>query len=285
MPTWLPWPDSTCDGVRATQEGALLRLTLANPETRNAQTPALWRRLAQVGKHLPAEIRVVLINAEGPSFSAGLDRRMFTPAGIPGEHSVRDLATAPAETADTWIAEFQTAFTWQQHCDAITIAAVQGHAIGAGFQLALACDLIIAADDAQFAMREVPLGLVPDLGGSRRLVEFVGSQRALLSCATGAPIDADTAQQWGLASRCLPGLDLAQSAQALIEQLLSTPVSSLRAIKGLVSQATSRSRQDQLATERSLQLGLLRELAAAFVPEEGAGEADRILPTSTPGDR
>ncbi|MFM8351488.1 MAG: enoyl-CoA hydratase/isomerase family protein [Actinomycetales bacterium] len=283
MPTWLPWPDSTCDGVRATQEGELLRLTLATPQTRNAQTPALWRRLAQVGEHLPADIRVVLIDAEGPSFSAGLDRRMFTATGVPGEHSVRDLVTAPATTADAWIAEFQSAFTWQQHCAAITIAAVQGHAIGAGFQLALACDLIIAADDAQFAMREVPLGLVPDLGGSQRLVEFVGSQRALLSCATGATIDADTAQQWGLASRCLPGLDLERTAQALIEQLLSTPANSLRAIKELMSRATSRSREDQLATERSLQLGLLRALAAAFVTEKTTPGSERNAPNSTPG--
>mgnify|MGYP006276897823 CR=1 FL=1 len=278
MPTWLPWPESTCDGVRATQEGALLRLTLATPDTRNAQTPALWRRLAEVGQNLPPEIRVILIDADGPSFSAGLDRRMFTPTGVPGEHTFLDLASASPEVADGWISEFQSAFTWQGNCAAVTIAAVHGHAIGAGFQLALACDLIVAANDVQFAMREVPLGLIPDLGGSQRLAQLVGPQRALLACATGSTINAEMAAQWGLAIPCLPGLDLEGTAMTIIDQLLSVPQSSLRAIKVLMHQALGRSRADQLSLERTLQLDLLRERVQAFT----AGSTDRSPSGSTP---
>lgn len=266
MPTWLPWPDSCCDGVRATQVGELLRLTLVTPDTRNAQTPALWRRLAEIGEVLPTGIRIVVIDAEGPSFSAGLDRRMFTPEGIPGEHTFLDLASADSKTADQWISEFQSAFTWQQECAALTIAAVQGHAIGAGFQLALACDLIIAADDAKFSMREVQLGLIPDLGGSQRLTNLVGSQRALWACGTGAPIDGPTAAQWGLATSCVPVDELAASTQHLVDELLRAPRNSLRAVKVLINSATDRSKVDQLQMERSLQLGLLRDLAATLKP-------------------
>ena len=266
MPTWLPWPDSSCDGLRATQAGEVLRLTLVAPGTRNAQTPALWRRLTEVGTCLPPEIRVVLIDAEGPSFSAGLDRRMFTPEGIPGERTFLDLASAPTEAADGWISEFQSAFTWQRECPAVTIAAVQGHAIGAGFQLALACDLILAADDAKFSMREVQLGLIPDLGGSQRLNNLIGVQRSLWACATGAPIDGATAAQWGLVTACVPAHDLATSAQKLVDDLLSAPRNSLSAVKGLINGAGGHTKDEQLRLERMLQIGLLRELAAALKP-------------------
>lgn len=281
MPTWLPWPDSTCDGLRVSQEGELLRLTLATPETRNAQTPALWRRLTEVGQALPADIRVILIDAEGPSFSAGLDRRMFTPEGLPGERTFLELATAPFEVADSWITEFQSAFTWQMECDAITVAVVRGHAIGAGFQLALACDLIIAAEDAQFAMREVPLGLIPDLGGSQRLADLIGTQRALWACATGTAIDGATAALWGLAISCVPADGLGAAAQQLGEQLLGLPRHALRAVKPLINQAASRSRSEQLATERSLQIGLLRHLAASLAPES-TSQSHEAPPRQTP---
>ncbi len=266
MPTWLPWPSDTCDGVRVEHQDALLRISLASPENRNAQTPALWRRLAEIGQNLPTQVRVISVEAQGPSFSAGLDRRMFTPDGIPGERNLIQLASAPSGTAHDWIAEFQSAFTWLAECPAISIASVQGHAIGAGFQLALACDLILAADDAHFAMREVPLGLVPDLGGTQRLVRLIGTQRALWACATGQQISGSTAAQWGLAVASSPADELAAMTRDLVDQLLSAPPSALRAIKPLITGASERSREEQLQVERESQLALLRELTGFPVP-------------------
>ena len=87
----------------------------------------------------------------------------------------------------------------------VTIAAVQGHAIGAGFQLALNCDMRVLADDAQFSMAEVTLGLVPDLGGTKRLTELVGPSRALEICVTGRRIPAAEADRIGLATAVVPG--------------------------------------------------------------------------------
>ncbi|BFO20398.1 hypothetical protein SHKM778_67860 [Streptomyces sp. KM77-8] len=154
------------DGVRLTVDDAIATVTLTNPAKRNAQSPALWRALTEVGRLLPGSVRVVVLRGEGKSFSAGLDRQMFTPEGIEGEPSFIDLARRDDAALDATIAAYQEAFTWWRRSDIVSIAAVQGHAIGAGFQLALACDLRVVADDVLFAMRETSLGLVPDLTGT-----------------------------------------------------------------------------------------------------------------------
>lgn len=154
------------DGVRLTVDDAIATVTLTNPAKRNAQSPALWRALTEAGRLLPGSVRVVVLRGEGKSFSAGLDRQMLTPEGIEGEPSFLDLARSAEAGLDATIAEYQEAFTWWRRNDIVSVAAVQGHAIGAGFQLALACDLRVVADDVQFAMRETSLGLVPDLTGT-----------------------------------------------------------------------------------------------------------------------
>lgn len=154
------------DGVRLTVDDAVATVTLTNPAKRNAQSPALWRALTEAGRALPGSVRVVVLRGEGKSFSAGLDRQAFTPEGFDGEPSFLDMARGPEAELDATIAEYQEAFTWWRRNDIVSIAAVQGHAIGAGFQLALACDLRIVAEDVQFAMRETSLGLVPDLTGT-----------------------------------------------------------------------------------------------------------------------
>ena len=137
------------------------------PAQRNAQTPATWRGLAEIGARVLADdaVRVVVLRAEGPSFSAGLDRAMFG-AGIDGEPGLLGLAAMGDEALDVTIDGFQQAFAWWRDERVVSIAAVQGHAVGAGFQLALACDLRVMADDVALAMREPSLGLVPDLGGT-----------------------------------------------------------------------------------------------------------------------
>src|SRR3954462_10128444 len=80
------------DGVRLTVDDAVATVTLTNPAKRNAQSPALWRALAEAGRSLPGTVRVVVLRAEGKSFSAGLDRQAFTPEGFDGEPSFIDLA-------------------------------------------------------------------------------------------------------------------------------------------------------------------------------------------------
>ncbi len=251
-------------GLLFSAEPPVARITLHRPATRNAQTPATWRALAALGASLDTELRVVVLAAEGPSFSAGLDRRMLDGSGIPGEPSLIDLATLEPAALDDAVAEFQAAFTWWRESPAVTVAAVAGHAVGAGFQLALACDLVVCAEDAQFAMRETSLGLVPDLGGTGRLVDAVGYPRALEICATGRWVGAREAVDLGLAVTAVPVADLAAAVDDLVAALLAAPAGALRETKGLLRAAVHRGEDEQLAAERAAQARRLADLARAL---------------------
>lgn len=208
-------------------------------------------------------MRVVVLDAEGPSFSAGLDRRMLDGAGPEDEPSLADLAALGAPALDRTLAGFQAAFTWWRRSPAVTVAAVGGHAVGAGFQLALACDLIVCAEDAQFAMREVSLGLVPDLGGTGRLVSAVGSARALEICGTGRWVGAREAVDLGLAVAAVPSGELTAAVDDLAAALLAAPPGALRETTQLIRDAGGRSEDAQLAAERAAQARRLAELAGS----------------------
>lgn len=205
-------------------------------------------------------MRVVLLRADGASFSAGLDTAMLT-TGIDGEPGLAELAALDDPDLDTAMAGFQEAFTWWRDPRVVSIAAVQGHAIGAGLQLALACDLRVLADDAQLAMRETSLGLVPDLAGTKPLVDLVGYSRALEICTTGRWVAAEEAVALGLASLVVRREELDQAARDLAAALLAAPAAAVRATKELLLGAAGRTHAEQQAAERGAQAGRLRDLA------------------------
>ncbi|MGM9330347.1 enoyl-CoA hydratase/isomerase family protein [Streptomyces murinus] len=249
------------DGVRLTVDDAIATVTLTNQAKRNAQSPALWRALAEAGRLLPGSVRVVVLRGEGKSFSAGLDRQMFTPEGIPGEPTFTDIARRDDAGLDATIAEFQEAFTWWRRNDIVSVAAVQGHAIGAGFQLALACDLRIVADDVQFAMRETSLGIVPDLAGTHPLVGLVGYARALEICVTGRFVGAQESVSSGLANLAVAGDELDGAVRDLTAALVAAPRDAVVETKALLSGAAGRSYDEQRSAERAAQARRLRDLA------------------------
>lgn len=249
------------DGVRLTVDGPAATVTLTNPAKRNAQSFALWRALAEAGRALPGSVRVVVLRAEGVSFSAGLDRQAFTPEGLDGGPAFGDLARSSDAELDATLASFQEAFTWWRRSDVVTVAAVQGHAIGAGCQLALACDLRVAADDAQFALREAAYGLVPDLGGTHPLVAIVGYARALEIVATGRFVHADEAARIGLANLVVPRADLDAATADLTTALLAVDRGTLIETKALLQGAAVRTYDEQRAAERAAQGRRFRELA------------------------
>ncbi len=249
------------DGVQLTVEDAVATVTLANSAKRNAQSPALWRALTETGRLLPGAVRVVVLRGEGKSFSAGLDRQAFTPEGFDGEPSFLDLARGTDEALDAEIAAYQEAFTWWRRNDIVSIAAVQGHAIGAGFQLALACDLRVCADDVQFAMRETSLGLVPDLTGTHPLVSLVGYARALEICATGRFVHAGEAERIGLANVVVPLTELTAATEDLAAALLAAPRDAVIETKALLRGASGRTYEEQRVAERAAQARRLRDLA------------------------
>ena len=237
-------------------DGAVARVALDRPDKRNAQRPEMWQALASFGDSLPESVRVVIVTGNGPSFSAGLDRSMFGQLGS-------DLDAGDDSFLET-IASYQAGFAWLRRPEFISVAAVQGHAVGAGFQLALACDLRIVATDAQFRMAEPSLGLVPDLGGTQVLVDLVGYSRALEICATNRSVSGADAERIGLANLCVPVEELSSAVDDLVAALTAPVHDAVTMTKALLLGARDRPYQQQLLAERQAQLTRIRALAAGL---------------------
>jgi enoyl-CoA hydratase/carnithine racemase len=251
-------------GLRFSVDGPVARVVLDRPEVRNAQTPAMWRALAEFGRSLPDEVRVVVLSGEGQSFSAGLDRRLIMGENDQGEEPLLSLGAKPTEEVYEIVAEFQAGFSWLRNPNIVSIAAVQGHAVGAGFQLALACDLRVLTPDAKFSMREPALGLVPDLGGTQPLVQLVGYSRALEICATTRWVEAAEAKELGLANIVVPAEELAATVKDLTDAILTPLAGAIRETKALLLGAADRPYADQLKAEGAAQERRLKELLKTF---------------------
>lgn len=240
-------------GLRLVVDGAVATITLARPERRNALTFSTWRTLARIGEALPADVRVVVVRGEGPAFSAGIDLRLFSEEGVPGEDALR-----PRD--EEGIHRLQEGYLWLRRPGIVSIAAVQGHAIGGGFQLALACDLRVVADDVKFAMKEPALGIVPDLTGTKPLVDIVGVPRALELCLTARTIHAGEAERLGLAELVVPVAELDKAVEDLVAAILAVRPETAAATKRLLRAAPGNTLEEQCAAERAEQLPLLRAL-------------------------
>ncbi len=233
-------------------DGQVATITLARPERRNAMTPAIWHGLAAVGAGLPDEVRVVVVRGEGPSFCAGIDLNLL--AGTSDE----TVARAQDPDFEQQVAGYQAGYLWLADPRIVSIAAVHGHAIGAGFQLALACDLRILAEDAKFCMKEPALGLVLDLTGTKPLVDIVGLPRAIELCLTARTVTAAEALLLRLAELVVPRAELDAAVDDLVAALLATDAAAARATKALLRQAQGHTREQQAAAERRAQATLLR---------------------------
>jgi enoyl-CoA hydratase/carnithine racemase len=185
---------------------------------------------------------------------------MFTPEGVPGAPGILALANGPAHESTARIAAWQRAFDWQCRPDVVSIAAVQGHAIGGGFQLALGADIRIVADDVQFSMKEPALGIVPDLGGTKRLVDLVGYARALEICLTARPVGAEESLRIGLVNQVVPAAELDGAVTQLVTALLAVNRDAAAETKALLMGAARRTQHEQQAAEREAQYRRLRSL-------------------------
>jgi enoyl-CoA hydratase/carnithine racemase len=165
------------------------------------------------------------------------------------------------ENISETIERFQRGFTWLRDPRFVSIAVVQGHAIGAGFQLALSCDLRLVGDDVQFCMKEPALGLVPDLTGTKPLVETVGYSRALEICATARVVGAAEALEIGLATVVCPVPELDEALADLVGAVTAPAAGAVRETKALLLAASARSLDEQRRYEREAQIRRFRELA------------------------
>ncbi len=160
----------------------------------------------------------------------------------------------------------------------VSIAVVQGHAIGAGAQLALACDLRVCAEEATFSLPEAVLGLVPDLTGTSTLVQAVGYSRALEMCLTGRRVGAAEAHATGLANAVVPAAALERTVAELVGAILGPAPGRSRETAALVRRAAAADTEGQDAAERAAQVRRLHAFAAR--PAPGTGTVDAGLRSS-----
>ncbi len=255
-------------GLRYELEGPVATITLDRPEVRNAQTPTMWRALARLGEEIADDVRVVVVRGAGQSFSAGLDRAMLSSGGGDGQETVAGLLAMDDEQMAATIDDYQRGFTFLRDPRFVSIAAVQGHAVGAGFQLALSCDLRVVSEDAQFSMKESSLGLVPDLTGTKPLVESVGYARALEICVTARMVGAAEAVGIGLAALAVPPDQLDATVADLAAALTAPAHGAVSETKALLLAASGRGLEEQRRFEREAQVRRFRELARLMAGQD-----------------
>jgi enoyl-CoA hydratase/carnithine racemase len=212
------------------RRGPVAWLRLNRPAKRNAQTRGMWDELRGVGAELVGDpgVRCLVVTGEGSSFSAGIDLREL--AGGDGDlpSAGHGSGRADQDPLVAMIGQIQTAFTWIPAAPFPSVAAVNGHALGAGLQLALACDLRVLASDALVGLIEFRWGLLPDLGGTEWLPRIVGAARARELVLTAARVDAEEALRIGLANRVVAPDELEVAATELAGTLAAQPPLAVR---------------------------------------------------------
>ena len=248
-------------------DGPVHRLTLNRPARRNALTPGLARALAEALDRVEdsGEAELVVLRGTGGHFSAGLDL-----------HWLRSLGELPA-VADLQrgLADFQAAVLAVVRCPVPVLAVVEGTAAGFGLDLALACDLRLAARDASFTSAFARMGLVPDGGSTFTLPRLVGVGPALRLLLAGETIDAARAQAIGLVDEVVDPAQVEAEVAAIATKLTAGATSSARAIKRLVRAQEVGALEQVLATEGAAQLQALqgpefRRRLAAFAAKAAA---------------
>ena len=234
-------------------DGAIARITLNRPDRLNSFTAAMHEELRDALGKL-GEARVVVLTGAGRGFCAGQD--------------LNDRAVAPGETVDLgetvqqcWNPLIRTLTSLPQP----VIARVNGVAAGAGANIALACDIVVAARSAKFIQSFSAIGLIPDSGGTWALPRLVGQARALGLALTGEPLPAEKAAEWGLIWKAVDDDALDAEVDAIASKLASLPPLGLAAIKDMIRSSW----QHGLDEELELQAGAMRRLGFTDDYREG----------------
>ena len=218
------------------------RLVLNRPHAANSIDLELATALADAVGGLSQHdgLRAVLLTGSGERFCGGGDVQSFADAG-------ERLAPRLEEI----VAQLHVACLALVALDAPVVATVQGSAAGAGFALAMAADLVVAAESAKFVMAYTAIGLTPDGGSTAQLERLVGRQRALDLVLTNRVLSAREAMEWGLVARVVPDAELATEADALVTRLAAGPTRAFGAAKRLLDRAPRATLEDQLAAEQA----------------------------------
>lgn len=231
-------------------------ITLNRPDRLNSFTVAMHERLSAVLDQIEGDpaIRAVLLTGAGRGFCAGQD--------------LSDRAVAPGQAVDLGdsVERFYTPLIRRlAGMPKPVVCAVNGVAAGAGANIALACDIVIAARSAKFIQSFANIGLVPDSGGTWVLPRLVGQARALGLALTGEPLTAEKAEAWGLIWRCVDDDALAGEAGAFASRFAAGPTRGLVETKRLIRQSWLRALDEELDLERDA----MRELGFSADYQEG----------------
>jgi enoyl-CoA hydratase len=221
--------------LKVEKRDGIATLTLSRPEAMNSLSRELRGAISASFKALQADdaIRVAIVTGEGRAFCAGLDLKEL------GEGATGGPATLQESDAIAAIKAFEGPI----------IGAINGHAITGGFELALACDVLIASTEARFADTHIRVGVLPGWGLSQKLPRLIGISRAKELSLTGNPIGAEQALAWGLVNRMVAPEELLPACRALAADMLSCDPKTLREYKKLIDEGYGMSFSDAMDHE------------------------------------
>ena len=226
-------------------EEGIAFLTFNRPEVLNALNRQMTREIIAACQAMneDPEVRVAIVSGAGDrAFCAGLDLKERA-ATVDGPIEARAVRVRPG------IAQHHRAIA---SVDRPTIAAIHGYAVGGGLEIALACDLRIAAEDAKLGLMEVRRGIIPGAGGTQRLARLVGKGHALRIALTGEPIGAQEAYRIGLVNEVVPRAELMDAALGLAQQIARNAPIATRFVKEAVNKGLDLTLDDGLRLETDL---------------------------------
>ena len=248
--------------IRFETADGIARIKLNRPDRLNSFTAQMHAELRDALLQLAAggDTRVVLLTGEGRGFCAGQD--LSDRAVAPGD--------APIDLGASIEQNYRPLVLALRNLPLPVVCAVNGVAAGAGANVALACDIVIAARSASFIQAFCRIGLVPDSGGTFFLPRLVGNARAMGLALLGDKLSAEDAETWGLIWKCVDDGELATTVDTLLAQLAQAPTAGLAAIKRALHASAGNTLEQQLDLERDLQRTLgngadYREGVAAFL--------------------
>ena len=221
------------------RRGAVGIVTLNRPQALNALNKALVAELASAIDEFERDdaIGAIVLTGNDKAFAAGAD--------------VKEMAgkTYPETYLDDFITD-----GWERvaQCRKPVVAAVAGFALGGGCEIAMMCDIVVAADTARFGQPEITLGTIPGAGGTQRLARFVGKAKAMDLCLTGRMMDAAEAERSGLVSRVVPADKLMEEALAAAEKIAAMSRPAAAMAKEAINRAFETPLSEGISVERNL---------------------------------
>jgi enoyl-CoA hydratase len=242
------------------KSGGIATITLNRPEALNALSAELRQAIEHAFRELAKDdgVRVAIITGAGRAFSAGID--------------LKELSSGRLERSGAADYDMIGAI---RDFGAPLIGAVNGHAITGGFELALACDLLIASEHAKFGDTHARVGIVPGWGLSQKLPRLIGVSRAKELSLTGNFIGAEQAERWGLVNRVVPAAELLPVCRQLAQDMLSCDPPSLRRYKQMIDAGYATTLDEGLSLERRMSREHLADVTAEAIAGRRAGIQDR----------